>query len=116
METMTKKAKASEEFCYSCERLLLTPDEKLGPVCGDCFKKTKKPKDPLTRAAIRQTLVAVVPMVCPHENERRHRCRTRFSVIVLDKRLEPVEITGPYSMSAAERYASRVRRRHEGRK
>ncbi len=51
----SRKSKVCEEFCYSCERLLLTEDEKLGPVCADCFKKTKKPKDPLTRAAIRQT-------------------------------------------------------------
>jgi hypothetical protein len=109
METMTRKPKISEEFCYSCEKLLLTEDEKLGPVCGDCFKKTKR-KDALMKAAIHKKLVAVVPMVCPHDG-RGHYCRTRFNVLVLDKKLDPIEITGPYSMREAEKRADRLRRR-----
>jgi hypothetical protein len=115
MEAMaTKKVKASEHYCFSCEKLLLTEDEKLGPVCGDCFKKTKR-KDPLMLAALQKTLVAVVPMVCPHE-ERRHYCRTRFSVLVLDKKLEPMEVTGPYSLREAEKRAKRLRKTIDGRK
>jgi hypothetical protein len=114
METMRKKSVASEDYCYSCERLLLTPDEKLGPICDGCFKKTKR-KDPLMQAALRRTLVAVVPMVCPHE-ERRHYCRTRFSVLVLDKNLEPMEITGPYSMREANKRADRIRKQIDGKK
>lgn len=111
METMTaKKSKASEEYCFGCERQLLTSDEKLGPFCWGCFTKTKR-KDPLMQAAIKQALVAVVPAVCPHETDRGHRCRTQFNVIVLDKKLEPVEITGPYSMRAAEKQAKRIQRR-----
>lgn len=104
-----KKSKVSEEYCFGCESLLLTEQDKHGPFCLTCFQKTKR-KDPLMQAAVRQALVAVVPVVCPHE-ERGHNCRTRFNVLVLDKRLEPVEITGPYSLSQAERHARRVRRR-----
>ncbi len=122
MGTMTKKAKASESYCFSCEKLLLTENEKLGPVCGDCFKKTKR-RDPLMQAALRQTVVAVVPTLCPHDGERSHgRCRYdsdtagRFSVIVLDKKLEPIEIRGPYSERAAERQAKRIRSRIDRRK
>jgi hypothetical protein len=115
MGTMaTKKAKVSESYCLACERLLLTERERFEPVCGECFKKTKR-KDPLMQAALRQTLVAVVPMVCPHE-ERRHYCRTRFGVLVLDKKLEPVEITGPYSLRDAEKRASRIRKQVDRRK
>jgi hypothetical protein len=116
METMaTKKVKASEEYCYSCESLLLTADEKHGPFCLGCFQKTKR-KDPLMQAAIRQTLVAVVPIVCPHDDERHHRCRTSFNVLVLDKKLEPVQVTGPYSLRAAEKLACRLRKRTDRRK
>lgn len=122
METMkAKKAKASEEFCYSCEKLLLTADEKLGPICGDCFKKTKR-KDPLMQAALKQVVVAVVPTLCPHEERSHGRCRFNgdtvglFSVIVLDKKLEPVEIRGPYSERAAERRAKAIRKRIDWRK
>lgn len=104
---MAKKS-ASEEYCFGCECLLLTPDEKHGPFCVECVKKAKR-KDPLTQAALRQTLVAVLPMPCPHEQDRGHHCRARFSVVVLDKKLNPVKITGPYSMSAAERQADRIR-------
>lgn len=104
----TRKSKASEEYCFGCEKLLLTEQEKHGPFCQGCFQKTKR-KDPLMQAALKKTLVAVVPIVCPHD-ERKHYCRTRFNVLVLDKKLEPVEITGPYSMRAAEKYARRVQR------
>ena len=64
------------------------------------------------RAALRQTVVAVVPMVCPHTS-KRHHCRTRFQVLILDKNLDPKEITGPYSLSAAERRANSIRKRIE---
>lgn len=115
MGTMaTKKAKASEEYCFGCESLLLTESEKHGPFCRSCFQKTKR-KDPLMKAALQKTLVAVVPMVCPHE-ERRHYCRTRFSVLVLDKKLDPVEITGPYSLRDAEKRAKRIRKQVDRRK
>jgi|KBSSwiStaDraftv2_1062776.scaffolds.fasta_scaffold07587_5 hypothetical protein len=99
-----------EEYCYGCECLLLTPQEKLGPFCGGCFKKVKA-RNPLTQAVIRQTLVAVVPSVCPHDEERGHRCRTKFNVMVLNKRLQPIEITGPYSQRAADRKAKRIQDR-----
>jgi len=115
METMTtRKVKTSEEYCFGCESLLLTDAEKHGPFCRTCFQKTKR-KDPLMQAAIRQTLVTVVPIVCPHE-ERGHRCRTKFNVLVLDKKLEPVEITGPYSLRVAERLAVRLRKGNDRRK
>jgi hypothetical protein len=116
MGTMVReRVKVSEEFCYSCERLLLTADEKLGPFCCECFKKTKR-KDPLMKAAIRQVVVAVVPMICPHDRDRSHRCRMKFNVLVLDKKLEPKEITGPYTLQAAERRANRIRKQIDGRK
>jgi hypothetical protein len=67
------------------------------------------------QAALQKTLVAVIPMVCPHE-ERRHHCRTRFSVLVLDKKLDPVEITGPYSLRDAEKRANRIRKQVDRRK
>lgn len=114
-----KGYKDREEFCYSCERQLLTSDEKLGPICPDCFKKTKR-KDPLMKAALRQSLVTVVPTVCPHE-ERHGRCRFQTStpkhwnVLVLDKNLEPVRFVGPYSERGANREAKRLRRQIERR-
>jgi hypothetical protein len=101
--------KVSESYCVSCERLLLTERERFEPICCDCFKKTKR-KDPLMKAAIRQVVVAVVPMICPHDGDRSHRCRTKFNVLVLDKKLEPKEITGPYTLQAAERRANKIRR------
>lgn len=111
METMKpKKLKVSEEYCFGCEGLLLTEQDKHGPFCLSCFQKTKR-KDPLMQAAVKQIVVAVVPIVCPHGDERSHRCRTRFNVLVLDKKLEPVQITGPYSLRAAERHAKHVQRR-----
>lgn len=107
----TKKSTApSEEFCFGCESLLLRADEKHGPFCRGCFQKVKR-KDPLTKAALQRELVAVVPMICPHEVERRHRCRTRFNVMVLDKNLEPVEITGPYTQRDADKRADKIRKR-----
>jgi hypothetical protein len=108
METMAKRQKNSEEYCYSCERLLLLATEKLGPVCLGCFQKTKR-RDKLMRAAVAQVVVAVLPMVCPHDG-KGHLCRTRFQVIILDKNLEPKNITGPYSLRAAERHAASVRK------
>lgn len=102
-----------EEFCFSCEKLLLIDSEKLGPVCSDCFRKTKR-RDPLARAAARSAAVVVVPMVCPHEDQRHGPCRYRdpryFSVIVLDKNLEAKKITVPYTLRAAEKEAKRIRR------
>jgi hypothetical protein len=110
---MTTK-KALESYCFSCESLLLTDEEKHGPFCRACFQKTKR-KDPLTRAAIARTVVAVVPTICPHDGHPHGRCRYsgvgQFNVIVLDKRLEPVEITGPYTLRAAERRAKVLRSR-----
>jgi hypothetical protein len=106
METMTRKIKASEEYCFSCETMLLTESEKFGPLCRGCYQKTKR-KDPLMQAALQKVLVAVVPSVCPHE-ERKHRCRTRFNVMVLNRKLEPIEITGPYSEREANRRAKRI--------
>jgi hypothetical protein len=109
--------KSKEEFCYSCECQLLTADEKLGPFCKDCFKKTKR-KDALMKAAIRQAVVAVVPTVCPHEN-RHGRCRfdvmtpRHFNVLVLDKNLEPIRFVGPYTQRGADREAKRLRRQME---
>jgi hypothetical protein len=110
METMAKKQKTSEEYCYSCEKLLLTEGEKLGPVCLGCFQKTKR-RDKLMRAAVANSVVAVVPMVCPHEG-KGHACRTRFQVIVLDKNLEPKEITGPYSLKQADQKAASIRKKN----
>jgi hypothetical protein len=108
MGIMVKKV--SEEYCFGCEGLLLMEQDKHGPFCLSCFQKTKR-KDPLMQAAVRQAVVAVVPMVCPHETEKKHFCRTRFNVLVLDKKLEPVQITGPYTLRAAERAAKKVQRR-----
>jgi hypothetical protein len=106
---MTTK-KTQEVYCFSCESLLLTDEEKHGPFCRGCYQKTKR-KDPLTRAAIARTLVAVVPVVCPHCEERGHACKTRFNVLVLDRKLDPVEITGPYTLRAAEQRAKVLRSR-----
>lgn len=111
---MTKKPTPSDVYCFSCEGLLLTEGERFGPFCKGCFQKTKR-RDPLMRAAVNQTVVAVVPAICPHE--RAHgRCRFSgstarwFNVIVLDKKLDPIEITGPYTAKAAEKRAARIRR------
>ena len=112
---MTRKVKVTESYCLACECLLLTERERFEPICADCFKKTRR-KDPLMQAAIRQTLVAVVPVVCPHADERGHRCRTSFNVLVLDKKLEPVQITGPYSLRAAEKLAGKLRNGTDRRK
>ena len=109
-----KKPAPSEVYCFSCEGLLLTEQERLGPICKSCFQKTKR-RDPLMRAAVHQTVVAVVPVLCPHEKPHG-RCRfnvstaSRFNVIVLDKKLDPIEITGPYTEKAAEKRAARIRR------
>lgn len=113
-----RKQKDSLEFCMSCECELLLAKEKFGPFCGNCFKKTKR-RDSLTAAAIAQALVAVVPTLCPHEGSSHGRCKfsggapSHFSVIVLDRHLEPTEITGPYSERAAERKAKAIRRKIE---
>lgn len=123
MEAMTtKKSKVSEEYCFGCEGLLLTEQDKHGPFCLKCFQKTKR-RDPLMQAAVREAVVAVVPTLCPHDGERSHgRCKYscdtagRFSVIVLDKKLEPVEIRGPYSARAAERRAKAIRKRIDRRR
>jgi hypothetical protein len=110
---MVKKP-TSEVYCFSCECLLLTDEEKHGPFCRGCFQKTKR-KDPLTRAAIARTVVAVVPTLCPHDGKPHGNCRysagAHFNVIVLNKRLEPVEITGPYTSRAADRRAKVLRSR-----
>lgn len=98
-----------QEFCISCEKEFLEPKDKFGTVCQGCFTKSKR-RDALMRAAVKQVLVAVVPVVCPHTETRGHCCRTKFNVIVLNRRLEPIEITGPYTMSAAERHAAKVQR------
>jgi hypothetical protein len=110
-----------EMYCFGCEKLLLEDKEKLGPICPDCYKKTRR-KDPLMAAALAKAVVAVVPTICPHDEERRHgRCKFgsdvagHFNVIVLNKKLEPVEITGPYSLRQAERRAERLRKKHERR-
>jgi len=111
MLTMTtKRSGAREEYCFGCECLLLTPNEKLGPICRECFKKTKA-RDPLMRAAIKKSLVVVVPAVCPHESERRHSCRTKFNVIVFNRKLEPIQITIHRTMRGADKEAKRVQRR-----
>jgi len=110
-----KKAEASEEFCFSCETLLLLPGEKHGPICSACYKKLRSP-DRLTAAALAQTLVAVVPAICPHGDDRRHGdCKflgdeaRHFNVIVLDKNLDPQQITGPFSGRSAARIAKQIR-------
>jgi hypothetical protein len=111
------KKKATEDFCFSCEKLLLTEQEKHGPFCQGCYQKTKR-RDPLMQAAIKQALVAVVPTLCPHDGDRRHGdCKYakdtagRFNVIVLDKKLEPIEIRGPYREREAMRRAKAIRKR-----
>ncbi len=109
------KKKASEEYCFSCEGLLLLPGEKHGPICSACYKKLRSP-DRLTRAALAQTLVAVVPAICPHADDRRHGgCKfsgdeaRHFNIIVLDKNLDPQQIEGPFTGKAAERIAKQIR-------
>jgi hypothetical protein len=103
----------SESYCFSCECLLLVDSEKLGPICRNCFRKTKR-RDPLMKAAIKSAAVVVVPMVCPHEEQKHGNCRFKepryFSVIVLDKNLDPKQITAPFTARAAEREAKRIRR------
>lgn len=110
--------KVEESYCFSCECLLLVENEKFGPVCKNCFQRTKR-RDPLMRAAIRSAAVVVVPLVCPHEEQKHGRCRFKepryFSVIVLDKKLEATKVTAPYTERAAEREAKRIRRMIERR-
>lgn len=110
--------KVEESYCFSCECLLLLESEKLGPFCYSCFKRTKR-RDPLMRAAIRSAAVVVVPLVCPHEERKHGNCRFKepryFSVIVLDKNLDPKQVTAPYTERQAEREAKRIRRRLERR-
>ena len=108
--------KVQEEYCACCERLLLVESEKLGPVCFDCFKRTKR-RDPLMRAAIRSSAVVVFPIVCPHEEPKHGNCRFKepryFAVMVLDKNLKATKVTAPYTERAAEREAKRARREIE---
>lgn len=112
---MTKKA-PSESYCFSCESLLLTEEEKHGPFCRGCFQKTKR-RDPLMKAAVARRVVAVVPVLCPHDSRPHGKCRYGsakacwFNVIVLDRELEPTEITGPYSEKQAEKRAKSLRSR-----
>jgi len=111
----------SEQYCVSCEKLLLVETEKLGPVCFPCFRKTKR-HDPLTRAAIARSAVIVVPQVCPHSDDRRHtKCRYStnvprfFNVITMNRKLEAVAIEGPFKERKAEGVAKRIRRKIERR-
>lgn len=111
-----KKLNDDEVFCFSCESRLFKNEDKLGPICPNCFKKTKR-RDPLLAAAIARAVVAIVPTVCPHDGRKHGKCKygsptaCYFNVIVLDKNLEPVEITGPYTSRAAEKKAKSLRRR-----
>lgn len=117
---MAKWAKVPDEtFCFSCEKGLQSESDQFGPFCLHCFRKTKQ-REPHLHAKVRHHLVAVVPIVCPHADDRGHRCKycrasaAYFNVLVLDKNLEPVEITGPYTSKAADRMAKRIRRRNNG--
>jgi hypothetical protein len=107
----------SESYCLACEKLMLEEREKF-EVCSECFKKTRR-HDPLMSAAIARAVVAVVPTLCPHE-ENHGRCRFKtpkyFNVIVLDRNLEPTAITGPYTERGAEREAKKIRVRIDRRK
>lgn len=109
---MSKKSGPSEVYCFSCETLLLTEEEKHGPFCRPCYQRTKR-KDPLMKAAVARRVVAVVPVLCPHEGSPHGKCRysnpTWFNVIVLDRDLEPTEITGPYTEKQAEKRAKSLR-------
>ena len=117
---MVKWAKVPDEvFCFSCEGKIESESGQLGPFCLECFRKTKK-REPHAHAKIGHQLVAIVPIVCPHADDRGHRCRycrasaAYFNVLVLDRKLEPIEITGPYTAKAAERMAKRIKRRKDG--
>jgi len=105
-----------ETYCFSCESRILSEGDNFGPVCKNCYKKTKR-RDLLMSAAIARTVVAVVPTVCPHEDQKHGKCKfgmstaCYFNVLVLNRNLEPVEITGPYTAKAAERRAKSLRRK-----
>jgi hypothetical protein len=115
-----KRRVPKELYCFSCENKIFREDDNFGPICLGCFKKTKK-RDLLSAAAIARVVVAIVPIVCPHDLETAHsKCRfgrataAYFNVLVLDRNLEPTEITGPYTAKAAEKRAKTLRRRHRG--
>lgn len=109
----SKMSPSKEYFCTACECRILYEKDDFGPICKSCFKKTKR-RDPLMKAAIKSAAVVVVPMVCPHEERKHGHCRFKepryFSVIVLDKNLDPKQITAPFTAKAAEREAKRIRR------
>jgi len=113
---MAKWAKVpSEVFCFSCEKRIESDSDRFDPICLGCFRKTKQRPSSTSKAS--GPVVSIIPMVCPHADDRGHRCRycrasaAYFNVIVFDKDLDPVEITGPYSARAAERAVKRIRRR-----
>lgn len=115
---MAKWAKVPDEvFCFSCEKRIESESGQFGPFCLGCFRKTKQRHSHQHRPT--GPTISIVPIVCPHADDRRHRCRycrasaTYFNVIVFDKNLDPVEVTGPYSARAAERAVKRIRRRRD---
>jgi hypothetical protein len=111
------KKKQTEKFCIACEDRILSHREEFGPICPNCYKKTRR-KDPLMKAAIQRRLVALVPSLCPHEEGCKFdRMPPRyFNIIVFDERLEPIKVEGPYPKRVAEQEAKYIQEKIDRRR
>lgn len=103
---MTAKLK-KEEFCISCESLILGERDRFGPICPGCYKKTRR-RDPLMRGAVQRRLVTIVPVMCPHDENCKYERTMHFSVIVFNAKLDPIRVDGPFPKRVAEQEAKRI--------
>lgn len=106
---MVKKRQV-EIFCAACECRLLTEAESFGPVCKDCYRKTRR-KDSFTKTTGQRRFVALIPTLCPHEEGCKYdRMPPRyFNILVFNEDLEPIKVEGPYSTWIAEKEVQRLR-------
>lgn len=94
---------SQEKFCIGCESKLAAP---MGEVCGECYKILRRPK-PKPRE-----IVAVFPIVCPHETCRTHDPDApprQFGVLRLNRKHQWVFAGGPFTRRQADREARRIR-------
>jgi hypothetical protein len=70
------------------------------------------------QAALQRVLVALVPSLCPHEEDCKffQMPPRYFNVIVFNSSLEPVKIEGPYPARIAKAEAKRIQEKINKRK
>lgn len=96
-----------EKFCAACEsKLNPSPGAPSGDICLKCYQTLKKPK-------LRpREIVAVFPVICPHETCRKHdpdQVPKEFGVLQLNRRHQWVWAGGPFTRRKALAEASRLR-------